>query len=267
MLRANRSRYLFLARTEARQQWAYRGEIFARSFSMILYMFTFVALWNTAYRVSGQRELAGYTLAQIIWYLGMAETITLSTSFAHVEIAEAVRAGDVAYALTRPVPYPFFQLARSLGNSWPRFFVNLGMAVLVVLVATQQIASGPVGMAAFFLMAALALLLDAVISVTIGLLAFWLERTQPVYLIYQKLIFTLGGLFLPLEVFPDGLERFARWLPFQLIAYAPARAFVAFDAALTLRTLAAQLLYILLLTGVMWLIWRRAQRRLVVHGG
>jgi ABC-2 type transport system permease protein len=173
----------------------------------------------------------------------------------------------VAYALTRPVPYPFFQLARSMGNSLPRFCVNLGVAVLVVLPTTRQLVGGPVGLLAFLLLAALAFLLDALISVTIGLLAFWLERTQPVYMIYQKLIFSLGGLFLPLEVFPDGLERFARWLPFQLIAYAPARAFVAFDAASTLRTAAAQLLYILALTAVMWGVWRRAQRRLVIHGG
>jgi ABC-2 type transport system permease protein len=40
---------------------------------------------------------------------------------------------------------------------------------------------------------------------------------------------TIGGVFLPLELFPDWLASIARGLPFASIAYAPARAFVGFD--------------------------------------
>jgi ABC-2 type transport system permease protein len=116
-------------------------------------------------------------------------------------------------------------------------------------------------------MALLALVLDALFAVLIGLSAFWMEETMPLYLIYQKLLFSVGGLFLPLEVFPGWLQQVARWLPFQLITYAPARAFVAFDAGEAGAALLAQLLYIILLSGVVTLVWAFARRRMVVHGG
>ncbi len=261
------TRYLFVARVAARRQWFYRRELFWRSISMILFMVVFIALWKTAYQVSGRSELAGYSLAQVIWYLGMAETVMLSTSRSFVEISEAVKSGSVAYELARPLSYPLLQLSRSLGNSAPRFLLNLMVALLVVLLGTGQLVGSVPGLLAFLLTAGLALLLDALFAVLIGLLAFWIEEVMPVYLIYQKLLFSIGGLFLPLEIFPLWLQRAAKWLPFQLIAYTPARAYVAFDVGELVRGVMGQLVYIGVLSGVLWLLWRLVQRRLVVHGG
>ena len=83
----------------------------------------------------------------------------------------------------------------------------------------------------------------------------------------QKLLFTVGGLFLPLEMFPDWLRRVAGWLPFQFITYVPARAFVAFEPKFVLRAAVGQTAYVVTIAALVALVWRRAQRRLVVHGG
>ena len=205
----------------------------------------------------------------------MTETITLSTSRVFVEISEAVKAGNLAYTLARPLSYPFYQVANSLGNSAPRFLLNLltaaavvglGMGQAPVLSGAEGTGSLP-GLAAFLVMAALALLLDGLIAVLIGLLAFWIEEVTPAFWIYQKLLFTVGGMFLPLEMFPDWLRRVAGWLPFQFITYVPARAFVAFEPAFVLRAAAGQVAYVAAITVLVALVWGRAKRRLVVHGG
>jgi len=260
-------RYTFVLRTAARQQWVYRAELAMRAVQMVLFMGIFAALWTAAFGIGGRTEMAGYSLAEVVWYLAMTETITLSTSRVFIEISEAVKAGDVAYQLARPLSYPVYQAANSLGNSAPRFVLNLLTAAAVVLVATGQAAGSWVGLLAFLGMAGLALLLDALVAVLIGLLAFWIEEVTPAFWIYQKLLFTLGGLFLPLEMFPGWLQRVASWLPFQFITYAPARAFVAFDPAFVLRAAAGQVAYVVALSTLVGLTWRRAQRRLVVHGG
>ncbi len=261
------SRYGEVARVAARQQWIYRAELALRSVSMVLFMGVFIALWHTAYGVSGTQQMAGYTLPEIIWYLGMAETLALSTSRIFLDISEEVKSGQLAYTLIRPMPYPLFQVAHSLGTSIPRLLFNFVTAVIVVLLGTGQLVGSPAGLAAFAMLAVFGLVLDALIAVLIGLTAFWIEEVMPVYLIYQKLVFSLGGLFLPLEVFPAWLERIARMLPFQLIAYTPARAFVAFEAAFVGRALLGQGVAIagmlILVAGV----WRIARRRVVIQGG
>ena len=269
------TKYRFVLWTAARQQWVYRAELGMRAVQMVLFMGVFMALWSTAFGISGQAALSGYSLAQVVWYLAMTETIALSSSRVFIEISEAVKAGDLAYTLARPLSYPAYQVANSLGNSVPRLLINLLTAVVVVVLGTGQVpvVSGSTGVGslpgllAFLGMAALALLLDALIAVLIGLLAFWIEEVTPAFWIYQKLLFTVGGLFLPLEMFPDGLRRIVAWLPFQFITYAPARAFVAFEPGAVLRAVTGQVAYILVLGAVVWLVWKRAQRRLVVHGG
>jgi ABC-2 type transport system permease protein len=178
-----------------------------------------------------------------------------------------VRAGDLAYTLARPTGYPTFQVANSLGTSAPRFVLNLLVASAVVAVGTGELAGSVPGLASFLLLAALALVLDALIAVLIGLAAFWIEEITPLFWIYSKLLFTVGGLFLPLEFFPQALRGVVRWLPFQFITYAPARAFVKFDPAFVGQALAGQAAYTLLFAGAVSAVWWRARRRLVVHGG
>jgi ABC-2 type transport system permease protein len=226
-----------------------------------------MALWTTAYGVSGRAELAGFSLVEMVWYLAMTETVTLSTSRIFFEIGEAVRAGDLAYTLARPTSYPFFQVANSLGNSAPRLVLNLLVASVVVAVGTRQLAGSVPGLVSFLVLAIAALILDALIAVLIGLAAFWIEEITPLFWIYSKLLFTVGGLFLPLEFFPRALREVVRWLPFQFVTYAPARAFVKFDLAFVAQALSGQVAYIALFAGIVSAVWWRARRRLVVHGG
>jgi ABC-2 type transport system permease protein len=261
------TRYSFVIRTAARQQWAYRGELGIQTISMVVFMGIFMALWTTVYNVSGKTELAGYEVAQVVWYLGMAETITLSSSRIFIEIGSAVRSGELAYTLSRPLSYPFYQVASSLGISLPRFLVNFLTAIIVVGIGMQQFAGSLEGTLAFLAMATLAMILDALIAVLIGLMAFWLEEVFPVYWIYQKLLFTAGGMFIPLEMFPNWLRELVAWMPFQFITYAPSRAFVAFEAEFVLRAMMGQAIYLGVMTAAVLLVWRVAQRRLVIQGG
>ncbi|MBN1878316.1 MAG: ABC-2 family transporter protein [Anaerolineae bacterium] len=260
-------RYVFVGRIAARQQWAYRGELLMRSVSMVLFMGVFMALWSTAFAIREGGKLVGYSLTEMVWYLAMTETVALSTSRVFIEISEAVKSGDLTYTLMRPVSYPFFQVANSLGNAVPRFALNLLTASAVVALGVGWNVGNLAGFLAFLGTAALALILDALIAVLIGLTAFWLEEVMPVFWIYQKLLFTVGGLFLPLEFFPGWLRAVSAWLPFRFVTNVPARAFVAFNQAEVLQSVVGQIIYILIFTGLVSWVWHIAQRRMVVHGG
>ena len=261
------TRYGFVALTAARQEWTYRAEVAMRAVQMVLFMSIFIALWLAAFGASGQATIAGYSFVDMVWYLAMTETVAMSSSRVFSQISEAVKAGDIAYSLTRPMSYPISQVAHSLGNTVPRFGLNLLTGATVALVGTGKFGGSLPGVAAFLVTAALALLLDALIAVLIGFLAFWIEEVTPAFWIYQKLLFTVGGLFLPLEAFPASLRQLARWLPFNYITYVPARALVAFDVQFVLSAVGGQLAYIGVLAALIGLSWRRAQRRVVVHGG
>ncbi len=261
------AKYLAVFRINLLQQLAYSGEAFARSMSLVLFMVVFTALWTTAYSVSGRSELGGFTLSGIIWYLAMTETLMLARARAHIDIGEAVKSGDIAYALNKPYSYPLFQWANTVGVSLVRFVVNFGVGVLTMLVLTQTIEGSVAGLFGFAVLALLALALDAGISVLIGLLAFVMEEVRPVDWIYQKLIFTIGGMFIPLDIFPDWLRAVSNVLPFKYLVYAPARTFVRFDFNFFVESLVGISLYLAAIAAAMYVLYARGTKQLAVNGG
>jgi len=114
---------------------------------------------------------------------------------------------------------------------------------------------------------AAAITLKGMFEVLIGLSAFWLEDTMPAEWIFSKLLLTLGGTFLPLDLFPGWLRDLSRELPFASIAYAPARTFVAFDWASFGQLWLGQLVWIVLAWVIVSVVFGRATRRMVAHGG
>ena len=261
------AKYLAVFRINLLQQLAYSGEALARSVSLVLFMIVFTALWSTAYTVSGRSELGGFTLSGIIWYLAMTETLMLARARTHLDIAERVKSGDIAYALNKPYSYPLFEWANAVGTSLVRFVVNFVVGVATMLVLTRTVEGSLPGLLGFAVLALLSLVLDAGISVLIGLLAFLVEEVRPVDWIYQKLVFTIGGMFIPLDIFPDWLRALSSLLPFKYLVYAPARTFVRFDLNFFFESLAGTAVYILAIAGAMYLVYARGAKSLAVNGG
>lgn len=259
--------YLSAAKASVLQQLVYVGELLLRNINLIIFMMIFVALWSTAYSGSGQPELAGYRLEEVIWYLAMTESILLARSGLWQRISQEVKSGDIAYKLTRPYIYPVFEISTSLGDSIVRLSMNILVAGIVAFVFTKQIVGTPMGWLLFGVMALVGLIIDAIISVVIGLISFFMEEVQPVFWIYDKLLFTLGGLFMPLEIFPNIAQTVAEWLPLKAILYLPSRIFVKFTPALAQESLIQQVLTLGTVTIIVSLLWPICTRRVTIHGG
>ncbi len=261
------SKYLAVLWIDLRQQLAYRGEFLLGGLMIAIFMFIFVSLWRTVYTIAGESEIEGFRLSQVIWYLAMTETVILSGSRIFDEISAAVKSGDLAYTLIRPYSYVGFQIAHSLGGTYPRMLRNFAIATAVILPFVRTVETSWQGILGFLVLALMSSLLDAMIAVLIGLSAFYLEEVRPVHWIYSKLLMSVGGMFLPLDMFPGWLRRISDVLPFRYIIYAPAKTFVSFDGSFFLRALSGQAIYIAAMALVLALVWRVGQKRLVVHGG
>ena len=94
--------------------------------------------------------------------------------------------------------------------------------------------------------------------------AFWLRNAGTAWYLYQKLVFVLGGMLIPLEVFPSALEAVTRVLPFRAMAYAPARLASGHLEPMLILEQVGWLAVIALLTTV---VFAAGERRLQVVGG
>jgi ABC-2 type transport system permease protein len=226
-----------------------------------------VHLWTAVYESQGSGEIAGLTLANTIWYLLIAEMIELSKFRHDMVISEEAKDGSIAYKLIRPYNYLAYHFCNGLGDTVVRMALVflLGLPIVVYYAGWSRLNIWH--LPAVALIGSLALLLDFCAMSIIGLLAFVTEDTQSFRIIYQKFVFILGGLMIPLDFLPSWLQNIARVLPFNLTTYAPAKLFVAFSWAQFWQVLGLQLLWLALLGALLYRQYQWATQRLAVNGG
>jgi ABC-2 type transport system permease protein len=263
MIAAGMAKYVAFSRIAATQARCERNEVYGRMAFFAVILGVFSSLWRAVAE-------AGMPVAaepkSLVWYLAATEWILLSAPPIHLEIQEAIRRGDVVYRLGHPASYVVAELATGLGVLAMRAPL-LGVTAFLCAFAftgwipplTSLLIVVPFGVAASALITALYL--------GIGLLSFWLQDVTPVYWVWQKLLFVLGGLMLPLELYPAFIQRVAVFTPFPSLLAGPA-SFVAGSHAVTPGALARGLAIWSVVTGVTltW-IFRRAVSKVTINGG
>ena len=258
-------KYWAILATTVRQQWAYPWEQVLGNVFLLLILFAYSQLWRAT--LDGRAGFEGYSLADLIWYLLTAEAIHLSQIRVNQEIDREVRSGDIAYRLNRPVNYLLYYFAEFLGRGVVRLAVILvaGGTVAWLLVGP------PPWVAASLPAVLLAVLFSHMVSFcinsSIGLLAFWIEDTTGPFLLVDRLRMILGGLLMPLEVFPAFIAGIARWLPFQYLIYGPARLSLVYSPQAALDLYRHQLLWLAVFGGILALVYSRGVREVSVSGG
>lgn len=260
-------KYLAVGRMGFATAVAYRGEYLMRSVMLVLILYVFTVLWRTVFGASGASRIEGFTLRDMIWYLVITESIVFSRPRLAGRIDTEVKSGTLAYTLVRPYSYLLFHYSQTMGEALARGLMSFSVGGLAV-----SLLVGPppfqAGNAVFFLVALwLGATIDFLLTFAVGLLAFWIEETSPIAFIQDRLLMLLGGMMLPLEIFPAVLRTISAWLPLSMIIYAPARLLVGESALRPWAILATQLGWLALAAVVCCAILRAGVKRVNVNGG
>jgi ABC-2 type transport system permease protein len=256
-------KYWAFARIAAVEAATERGDLYGRALFFAVILGVFSALWR-AVAEAGMPLLARQD--QLVWYLATTEWILLSTPQRQLEIQEDVRRGDIAYQLPRPVVYPRATLAQCLGTLVVRAPLLGAAAFGCAFAFTGRL---PDARALLFAVP-FGLLASAVLAelyVALGLLSFWLTDATPLYWVAGKLVFILGGLMLPLELYPRWLQLLARCTPFPSLLAGPAGFLIHAPGSVAAGLALRLLLWALLLFGLVELLFWRATRALQLNGG
>ena len=224
---------------------------------------TLSGLWRVAVHANGG-DLAGYGAVALTWYIITSEAAIVAVNAKHIEdIGTDIAQGTVAVELLRPASVLGIRMATEVGRGLPKVLALWAAGGVVALV----VAGGPPRPACLLLA-----LPSLVLAITANLLAqhavaasaFWLRDAGSIWFLYMKAVFILGGMIIPLELLPDGLQRGALLLPFRAMAYDPARlASGHWEPALLLE----QLAWIGVLAVVAVAVFGAGERRLQVVGG
>jgi ABC-2 type transport system permease protein len=253
-----RFKYAAVAWVALRQRLDERASLIARAAFYVLVLFVFTRVWHA---------VLGSAATGQVWYLAVSEWIALSAPRVFAEIERDVRSGDVACALTRPTSYLGVRLAEAAGELLLSLGVLGVVGGLTAFALAGSLPEDPRGLVPAVLLALLASVLWLLCSALIGLLSFWLRDVSPLYWVWQKTAFLLGGLFVPLELYPRWLHVIALWSPFSAMINGPACMVLRFAPALAALLCIKLAASIAIACALLDTVYRRALRAITLDGG
>jgi ABC-2 type transport system permease protein len=257
-------KYLAFALAAARRTLAEPTLLVGRCAFLGVILFVFSRIWHV---IGASAALPGVGERELIWYLAVTEWAVLATPPLFLSIEAEVRSGDVACRVVRPVSYVGAHISEAVGEAALRLALLGPSAALFAFALSGGFPADPRGLWLALPLVLVAAFVAILCMAAIGLSAFWIVDTSPFFWIWQKLVFVLGGLLFPLELYPDWLQRIAHLTPFPLMCWAPGRMALGLAPREALASAASGAVWVALLCGLLVVLSRRARARLTVNGG
>ncbi len=259
-------KYFEVGKVSFYNSFVYLFDFLAKSLFIGLIIFIFINLWKVVYGDSTSL-IDGFTINMIVWYLVMTEAIVTSQSKLLEEIGNEVRSGDIANSLNKPYNYILFKYFAGLGTTFVRFFVTFTVGSIVTLIFIGGMPINVVNLPLIFLVVFMAITINFLMMVLLGIFAFWLEDARALSFIYQKFVFVFGGMLLPLELFPQWLGNISKILPFSYVAYHPAKLWVMFNWQDFFNVIVNQILWIIIFIVLITITYKICIKKISINGG
>lgn len=255
-----------LIRATARQFLAFRMNLIFFPLIFMIQLYVTRSVWEAVY--AGRGEVDGVSAHTLLVYLTISSLggwfLPQATAWT---IQERVLSGDIALDLVRPFHFLKQVLAQDIGRSAsyvPVLLLYVPAALLVGSLDPPSAANG----ALYGLSFGLGYLVSALIGMHIGLLAFWMQHVNGIRAMVNVATGFLSGALVPLWLMPSGVRFVFQILPFQALAFLPASIYSGqVTGRATLAPLAIQLFWVGVLSVTVRWMWRRAQDKIVIHGG
>ena len=260
-------KYLQVSKITMENSLVYVWNFLGKNIFFIFIMFIYLMLWKNIYGSKG-KIIAGLNINQMIWYLVFTELITLSRTDIHVQVNDDVKSGNIAYLLNKPYNYVYYCFSYFLGEIGIKLLTNAVLGVLIGLIYVGTLKNfNFVNLPFIIFSLILGCFINFFIYMSLALTSFWFEDNVAFFWIYSKLIFTLGGMLMPLELFPGWLRAFSKYLPFAYVTYVPAKLAVNFSMSGFLKEMPVQILYLAAFFALSMLLYKKGVRNLNVNGG
>jgi ABC-2 type transport system permease protein len=258
--------YIEFARKAFAREATYRVEVFTNIGSVLLRVYLFRSLWTALYAQNAAP--ADIPLHAMITYATVALLMGLILEIDGTRaIRERIREGTIATDLMKPISLPLYFFSDGFGQTVFHALLIVPSVLLALLLVHIDVPSAAT-LAVFALSFALGYLVNFFLNFLMNIVAFWTLETFALQLMVRWASDLLGGQILPLSFFPGVLGTIVGALPFASIYWTPLRIYIGQVAPAEIPgLLAAQMGWLVLFAGVSAVVWRLAERRVVVQGG
>lgn len=207
------------------KEWAaYRSHMAVSLFVGPVFFLVQVFIWSAVY--SGRSTLTGLTLEQMLVYYGIAAVINyLTYDSCDWNLQMLIRTGKFITFMLRPVSHCYFAFGQKIGHRLLALWLEF-IPIYLLFFFVFKINLIPANFFWALLSIIFSFILVFLTNYCIGILGFWLTKTEGLRRAFLVLRDLCAGTLVPLTFFPDFVQKVLFFLPFQFITYVPTRVFI-----------------------------------------
>lgn len=188
------------------------------------------------------------------------------------EIFDAIRKGNLAYELVRPVNIYNMWFARSLANRMSRAVLRCFPILLVAFFIPapygMQLPESPYHFLLFLITLLLGLAVTVSVCMLIYVLTFFTISPLGIRMVFTSAIDFLAGAVIPIPFFPEPVAKVLELLPFAAMGNVPFRIYSgSYSSAQMEQAMFLQAFWLVVMILLGKLLCRKAERNAVVQGG
>ena len=219
-------KYWVLACKGFRQNLQYSASHLINTVASAIFGVIYIHLWRSVTPVAGFADYAPSTITQYIAFNQVTMWFTQFGIRIQARIRDAVRSGDVATELLRPVSFFAYRVSFEYGSMvYGLLFRGLPVAAMLARFGFY-VPKNPATWAWTVMSLALGAYIAIVQLYLVGIASFWTTEIRTASWVVTTLSLTLGGGSMPLEVLPRPAYLVAKWSPFACLTYNPARIYL-----------------------------------------
>lgn len=251
-----------------RDRMAYPGRLIVDTFGIVARCGVLLFLYQYIFKIKGG-QINGINFTTASWSMFLYFSfMTLRLRDISSFIMQDIKSGTIEILLAKPINYLLYRIWWQIGAGvYPFLVVSFfGSILLAFLVGVPSTMLSLFFLLSFSLTFIFSIIISVLIYSLIGLLAFWIEDIKPLFWIVDKTVMVLGGSYLPVALFPPLMYQIALWSPFGAAQFITHTVYTTwrFDY---LKMFGIQILWIVILTGIVSIVFRRAHKKVSVNGG
>jgi ABC-2 type transport system permease protein len=275
-------KYISISKCYFKQAYVYRMENILNIISSTFFVFIIYYLWKAVFKSQGNFNYLklNETLTYVVIITIISKIISKNTE---LEVGEYVVSGNISVYLIKPINFFSYMIFNRIGYLLFNFiFSIIPLLSVAVFILKIDLRTSLLNIFVFILSVVFSFILIYIFEFLIGLTGFYTEQVFGISLLKVSLVNILAGLTVPLDFYPEYLQKILFNLPFQAMYYIPISIYLNLPHKtnyiqniliklginnILLNLIIEQLIWIVCISFVTSIFWKVSKRKLVIQGG
>ncbi len=259
----NLKKYLTIINAYWQRALTYRFSVIAYRTGELAEIVVLIMMWTAIY--GAQEIIQGFTLNEMITYILVGNFINaVVRNYLPSVIARDIKDGRLSTLLLKPMSYFQYILTQELGRMSYALIASALSAVIAILFFSSAMLWNfdPLRLVIMIVIIALSFIIELLFSYLIGLIAFWTDEVDGIFVTFERVKKFFSGGYFPLSLLPTAFVSISLVLPFAYTLFVPAQVYLGkIGIHQALVGIGIQAVWIILLYFIIAFVWNRGLRR------